>query len=143
MYTAIHGMCMFMSVQAILLCIQSLLSAQLWRFLRVHCMLHAQVSRTDANALIALDPVDLTVTRKFNYTSILPEAKVSRLCFMPLLLFPVLAMFCDHCNAAASTFPKGYCTQYINPGTWYARHALIGTSYTPAGYDICLACGEG
>ncbi|KAL3141623.1 hypothetical protein ABBQ32_004860 [Trebouxia sp. C0010 RCD-2024] len=33
------------------------------------------VSRTDANVLIALDPVDLTVTRKFNYTSILPEAK--------------------------------------------------------------------
>lgn len=37
------------------------------------------MSRTDANALIALDPVDLTVTRKFNYTSILPEAKVSTL----------------------------------------------------------------
>ena len=36
----------------------------------------AQVSRTDANALIALDPVDLAVTRKFNYTSILPAAKV-------------------------------------------------------------------
>ena len=64
----------------------------------------AQVSRTDANALIALDPVDLTVTRKFNYTSILPEAKVSTLCFMRLLFLPVLAMLCGHCNAAACTF---------------------------------------
>lgn len=33
------------------------------------------VSRTDANILLSLDPEDLTVTRKFNYTSILPEAK--------------------------------------------------------------------
>lgn len=38
-----------------------------------------QVSRTDANALIALDPVDLTVTKKFNYTSILPEAQVCQM----------------------------------------------------------------
>lgn len=35
-----------------------------------------QVSRTDANILLSVDPEDLTVTRKFNYTSILPEAKV-------------------------------------------------------------------
>ena len=38
-----------------------------------------QVSRTDANALIALDPVDLTVTKKFDYTSILPEAQVCQM----------------------------------------------------------------
>ena len=50
-------------------------------------MYFAQVSRTDANALIALDPVDLTVTRKFNYTSILPEAKVGK---HELDLLPVL-----------------------------------------------------
>ena len=63
--------------------------------------MHAQVSRTDANALISLDPVDLTVTRKFNYTSILPEAKVRQRCFMLLLLLPVLAMLCGYCNATA------------------------------------------
>lgn len=40
------------------------------------------MSRTDANALLALDPVDLTVTRKFTYTSILPEAKVSKVYLM-------------------------------------------------------------
>lgn len=48
--------------------------------LLAHFSAPAQVSRTDANALIALDPVDLTVIRKFNYTSILPEAKVSTFC---------------------------------------------------------------
>ncbi|DBA84901.1 TPA: hypothetical protein ACH3X1_005915 [Trebouxia sp. C0004] len=33
------------------------------------------VTRTDANVLLSLDPEDLTVTNKLNYTSILPEAK--------------------------------------------------------------------
>lgn len=51
--------------------------------LLVYCILHAQVSRTDANALLALDPVDLAVTKKFTYTSILPEAKVSKVYFTP------------------------------------------------------------
>ena len=71
--------------------------------LLIHCTMHAQVSRTDANALIALDPVDLTVTRKFDYTAILPEAKVRKACFLPLLLLPVLAMLCGLCNADAGT----------------------------------------
>ena len=60
-----------------------LILTHLWIELLVYCVLHAQVSRTDANALLALDPVDLTVTRKFTYTSILPEAKVSKVYFMP------------------------------------------------------------
>jgi len=60
-----------------------------------------QVSRTDANALLALDPEDLTVVKKFNYTSILPEAKVSHTAAAMqcmLLLFTAIACLCTMCR---------------------------------------------
>lgn len=44
--------------------------------LTLDCWFCSQVTRTDANVLLSLDPEDLTVTNKLNYTSILPEAKV-------------------------------------------------------------------
>lgn len=49
-----------------------------------------QVSRTDANVLLELDPEDMHVKKQSNYTAVLPEAKVSKmplhLCYMKLLL---------------------------------------------------------
>ena len=45
----------------------------------------SQVTRTDANVLLSLDPEDLTVTNKLSYTSVLPEAKVNHPpCLSPL-----------------------------------------------------------
>ena len=91
MYTAIQSMHVHIICRLLSLRKQKVVLQQSYReYLLAHYMMHAQVSRTDANALIALDPVDLTVTRKFDYTSILPEAKVSRLSFIPLLLVPAL-----------------------------------------------------
>ncbi len=43
----------------------------------LRCGFCSQVTRTDANVLLSLDPEDLTVTNKLSYTSVLPEAKVN------------------------------------------------------------------
>ncbi len=60
----------------------------------LRCEYCSQVTRTDANVLLSLDPEDLTVTNKLNYTSVLPEAKVNHnrlpppLHPLPMLLSP-------------------------------------------------------
>ena len=42
-----------------------------------------QVSRTDANVLLELDPEDMHVEKQSNYTAVLPEAKASNnLCIL-------------------------------------------------------------